>query len=129
MSIGDQADVFARLKSTLPRWFSDSTPIVDAVFQGLAWAGSFVYSLYAYAKLQTRIKTATDGWLDIIRHGIASGGQSVGHIVPGANHRESVPRACDPWRHHQGAYRSDGTRSDGVRTIAPSRYRGVLGTQ
>lgn len=66
MSIGDQADVFARLKSTLPRWFSDSTPIVDAVFQGLAWAGSFVYSLYAYAKLQTRIKTATDGWLDII---------------------------------------------------------------
>src|SRR5574340_514644 len=66
MALGDQADVFARLKSVLPRWFGDSTPILDALLQGLAWAGSFVYALYAYAKLQTRILTATDGWLDMI---------------------------------------------------------------
>lgn len=63
---GDQADVLARLKATLPRWFGDDTPILDAVLQGLANAAAFVYSLYAYAKLQTRILTATDGWLDMI---------------------------------------------------------------
>jgi hypothetical protein len=33
---------------------------------GVAWALSFVYSLIHYAKLQTRIKTATDGFLDLI---------------------------------------------------------------
>lgn len=66
MATGDQNDVFLRLKSTLPRWFGDSTPILDALLQGLAWAGAFVHSLYVYAKLQTRIKTATDGWLDMI---------------------------------------------------------------
>lgn len=66
MATGDQADVLARLKSTLPKWFGDSNPILDGLLQGLAWAGAFVYSLYAYAKLQTRIKTATDGWLDLI---------------------------------------------------------------
>lgn len=63
---GDQNDVFLRLKATLPRWFGDSTPILDAVLQGLAWAGAFIHELYAYVKLQTRIKTATDGWLDMI---------------------------------------------------------------
>ncbi len=66
MATGTQSDVFARLKALLPRWFGDTTPILDAVLQGLAYAGSFVYSLWAYAKLQTRILTATDGWLDMI---------------------------------------------------------------
>lgn len=63
---GDQNDLFLRLKAILPRWFGDTTPTLDAVLQGLAWAGSFVYSLWAYAKLQTRILTASDGWLDMI---------------------------------------------------------------
>ncbi len=66
MATGDQSDILQRLKAVLPRWFGDSTAILDALLQGLAWAGSFVYSLWAYAKLQTRIKTATDGWLDMI---------------------------------------------------------------
>lgn len=66
MATGDQSDILQRLKATLPRWFGDSTPILDALLQGLAWAGSFVYSLISYARLQTRIKTATDGWLDMI---------------------------------------------------------------
>lgn len=66
MATGDQNDILQRLKGALPRWFGDNTPILDALLQGLAWAGSFVYSLWAYAKLQTRIKTATDGWLDMI---------------------------------------------------------------
>ena len=70
MATGDQADIFARLKAILPaRWFgspADSTPILDAVLQGVANLLAFVYSLYAYAKLQTRISTATDGYLDLI---------------------------------------------------------------
>lgn len=66
MATGDKSDVFKRIKQMLPPWFGDVTPILDGVTQGLAWAGSFVYSLYAYAKLQTRIKTASDGWLDMI---------------------------------------------------------------
>lgn len=63
---GDQQDFFQRIKTLVPRWFGDDTPTIDALVQGLAWAGSFVYSLWAYAKLQTRILTATDGWLDMI---------------------------------------------------------------
>ncbi|WP_186829301.1 hypothetical protein [Ralstonia sp. TCR112] len=70
MSTGDSNDVFARLKSALPsRWFgatSDSVPVVDSLLAGITTALSFVYSLYAYAKLQTRILTASDGWLDMI---------------------------------------------------------------
>lgn len=70
MSTGDSNDVFSRLKAALPsRWFgatSDSFPVVDSLLTGITTALSFVYSLYAYAKLQTRILTATDGWLDMI---------------------------------------------------------------
>lgn len=66
MMTGDQDDVFRRLKMVIPPWFGDSTPILDALLTGVAYALSFVYSLWAYAKLQTRIKTATDGWLDMI---------------------------------------------------------------
>mgnify|MGYP001549789462 CR=1 FL=1 len=70
MSTGDSGDIFARLKGILPtRWFgaaSDSVPLLDAILAGLAANLSFIYSLYAYAKQQTRINTATDGWLDLI---------------------------------------------------------------
>lgn len=64
---GDQADFSQRLKAVLPRrWFASPTPILDAVVAGIAQALSFAYTLYAYAKLQTRILTASDGWLDLI---------------------------------------------------------------
>lgn len=63
---GDQSDILKRLKSYLPRWYGDSTPILDALLTGLAWASAQVYALITYAALQTRIKTATDGWLDMI---------------------------------------------------------------
>lgn len=67
MATGDQSDFSARIKALLPvHWFGDTNPLVTALVQGYAWAASFVYSVYAYAKLQTRIKTATDGWLDMI---------------------------------------------------------------
>jgi hypothetical protein len=66
---GDQADCLARIKALLPyRWFPDSTPILDALLSGPAWALSFIYSLIQYAQLQTRIATATDGFLDLISY-------------------------------------------------------------
>ena len=64
--IGDQADVLYRLKSVLPPWFGTVTPTLDAVLSGPAFIGSGLYSLIQYALLQTRIATATDGWLDLI---------------------------------------------------------------
>lgn len=59
--------MLGRLQNLLPTgWFGDTNPIRDALLtayaQGLAWA----YSLYIYAKAQTRIKTASDSWLDLI---------------------------------------------------------------
>jgi len=64
--IGDQNDIFARLKAQFPRtWFGDS-PNFDATLQGPAWALSSNYAQITYAALQIRIKTATDGWLDLI---------------------------------------------------------------
>lgn len=66
MATGDLSDFRSRIKATLPRWFADSSPILDALLSGLAQAWVFIYSLYLYTQLQTRIKTATDGWLDLI---------------------------------------------------------------
>jgi hypothetical protein len=66
MATGDQDDFLARLKSTLPPWFTDDTPILDAVLYGWAATWTFIYALLAYAKQQTRILTASDGWLDMI---------------------------------------------------------------
>ena len=67
MSTGDQADFVARIKAVLPGgWFRDDTPTLDAVLNGIAWALAQAYALAAYARLQTRISTATDGFLDLI---------------------------------------------------------------
>lgn len=69
---GDQNDVFARLKSALPsRWFgstSDSMPVVDSLLAGIAAGLSFIYSLYAYAKNQTRLASMSDGFLDLFAY-------------------------------------------------------------
>lgn len=63
---GDQNDIVARSKSVIPRWFGPASPLLDALLQGTSNAFAVVYSLYSYAKLQTRILTASDGWLDMI---------------------------------------------------------------
>jgi hypothetical protein len=65
MATGDQSDMFQRVKATLPRWFGDTTPILDLVVQGIANMLSYVYAQYAYAKQQTRFLTMSDGWLDL----------------------------------------------------------------
>lgn len=68
MAKGDQQDLYKRLRSQLPSWFGDeaSSPILNALLQGLAYGLAYFYSLLSYGRLQTRIKTATDGWLDMI---------------------------------------------------------------
>ncbi|MGH6951003.1 MAG: hypothetical protein ACREH4_09025 [Vitreimonas sp.] len=67
--IGDAADIFARLKRVMPRWFGQDqapTPVLDALLQAPSSALATVHAFYLYAKLQTRIATATGGWLDLI---------------------------------------------------------------
>jgi hypothetical protein len=64
---GDANDMLTRLKALLPtRWFADSNPIRDAVLSGFATVLALVYSLLQYVRLQTRIGTASDGFLDLI---------------------------------------------------------------
>ncbi len=74
MATGDQYDFAARLRAVLPaRWFPDTTPgaasntpILDAVLAGIAAVWAQIYALLAYVRLQTRIATATDVFLDMI---------------------------------------------------------------
>jgi hypothetical protein len=66
MATGDKADQLSRLKRLLPPWFADANPIRDAVLTGIAGTQAFLYDMIAFARLQTRIRTATGGWLDLI---------------------------------------------------------------
>jgi hypothetical protein len=69
MATGDSQDMLSRLKALIPpTWYGDSNPIRDAILTGCATSLAWCYSLYLYAKLQTRINTATDGWLDIVAY-------------------------------------------------------------
>lgn len=67
MATGDTQDIFERLVGLLPPWFGDFSPNRDAFLEGgAATVDSFAYDFYAYAKIQTRIKTATGEFLDLI---------------------------------------------------------------
>jgi hypothetical protein len=66
MAIGDISDIFARLKKQIPSSWFNASPNFDATLQGPAWALSSIYAQITYATLQTRIATATDGYLDLI---------------------------------------------------------------
>jgi hypothetical protein len=68
MAIGDQEDIVSRLQQLNPvGWFEAGyATIRDALMAGVANGLSFIYSLLAYVRLQTRISTATDGFLDMI---------------------------------------------------------------
>lgn len=66
MSIGDQADISARLRQLIPSsWFKTPRPNLDAMLAGIAANESFIYSLIQYAKGQTRLQSTTDGFVDI----------------------------------------------------------------
>src|ERR1700743_408669 len=65
--IGDQQDMSGRLRSVLPtQWFSDSTPVLNAVLGGFASGWTWTYGFLQYVQAQTRIATASDVWLDVI---------------------------------------------------------------
>ncbi len=66
MAIGDQNDMFLRLKNNLVNWFGPITPKLNALLQGPALTDSFNYSQIEYVRLQTRIQSATDVNLDYI---------------------------------------------------------------
>lgn len=68
MATGDQDDVSARTQALMPAgWFTAGmTPIEAALITAAGYLGSFIYSLIAYLVPQTRIATATDGFLDLI---------------------------------------------------------------
>ena len=66
MATGDADDMLARIKATLPGWFPSDAPILDGLLYGFATSAAWVYGLITYAKLQTRVGTATDGFLDLI---------------------------------------------------------------
>jgi hypothetical protein len=67
MAKGDENDFIARLTALLPPWFGNNgAPIFEGILAGYAKLGQIVYTQYAYAKLQTRIKTATGDFLDLI---------------------------------------------------------------
>lgn len=64
---GDAADMASRLLDLLPlRWFADESPVLSALLSGLADGWSWLYSMLAYVRLQTRIATATDSFLDLV---------------------------------------------------------------
>ncbi len=76
---GDIPDMVARLKMVLPkRWFADDSPppptgdgstnapVLTGLLTGLAAAASWLYTMIGYVKLQTRIGSATDSFLDLI---------------------------------------------------------------
>lgn len=65
---GNLDDLLSRIKSTLAPWFPNSSPILDGLLAGFANVASWVYGLIAYARLQTRVATATDGFLDLIAY-------------------------------------------------------------
>ncbi|WP_028534228.1 hypothetical protein [Paludibacterium yongneupense] len=67
MATGDQSDMLSRLRALLPpTWFADSSPILTGMLAGMAEALAWAYSLYQFAKAQTRIATASGGWLDMV---------------------------------------------------------------
>ncbi len=66
MATGDKQDFIQRLLNNIPEWFGENNPLLDATLGGSATQHSFIYSLWEYLKLQTRIITATEENLDLI---------------------------------------------------------------
>ena len=64
---GDQADLVMRLRTVLPQsWFADATPVLDGLLGGLGAAWGGLYGLLRTVQAQTRIRTASGGFLDMI---------------------------------------------------------------
>jgi hypothetical protein len=67
MAVGDANDILSRIRHvTARRWWNFTSPIRDAVVGGLGNGAAWCYSWITYAKLQSRLATATGVWLDLI---------------------------------------------------------------
>lgn len=68
MATGDVNDFINRISALLPPWFGDlsNDTTLKALITGYAEMASTMYSQYSNAVLQTRIKTATGSFLDLI---------------------------------------------------------------
>lgn len=66
------ATILARLKALLPPWFDDEDEILDGLLSGIAAPLAHVADLVDYAKLQTRVATATGGFLDLAAYDFLS---------------------------------------------------------
>lgn len=68
LSSGTQLDIVSRLQALIPYgWFTrGGSPLKDALLTGMANMFAFAFQLFGYVKQQTRILTATDGFLDLI---------------------------------------------------------------
>jgi hypothetical protein len=65
--VGTSDNILARTRNLLPpSWFPDDAPNLAAVLQGFANIGAFAYAMVAFAKLQTRISSASGFFLDLI---------------------------------------------------------------
>ena len=64
---GDADDMLSRLRAVLPpRWFGDTTPVLDSLLTGLATGWAILYSLLQMVVAQARIATASGSFLDMI---------------------------------------------------------------
>ena len=72
---GDLADMLARLRLALPRrWFADVAPVLDGLLSGLASGWVALYALLGVVRQQSRLATATDGFLDLASADLFGGG-------------------------------------------------------
>lgn len=59
-------DMLTRQKAGLPRgWFPDVSPVLDALLTGATSVFQSSYDLLLYVGQQSRLSTASDGWLDL----------------------------------------------------------------
>ncbi|MBK0099599.1 hypothetical protein IBT49_26770 [Erwinia sp. S63] len=69
MATGDSEDMHGRLRKLIPPgWFSEDSPFLNAALEQCAAGLSWCYALYGYARKQTRLLTASNGWLDLIAY-------------------------------------------------------------
>lgn len=103
--IGTQADIVSRLQSLMPPgWFAQgATPIRDALLTGIANAFAFIFSLFAYLRLQTRIGTATDGFLDLIAFDYFGNDLPRGPSQSDASYKSRIQSGLFPQRNTRAA--------------------------
>src|ERR1700687_2679790 len=67
MATGDPQDIVTRLRAVLAPWFPDpsQSPNLNAILSGIGDVMSVCYAFIQYAAAQTRLGTASGGWIDL----------------------------------------------------------------